>query len=100
MPWSKGECGNPKGRPRKGKTLTDILEKYGRKRDVELDDGKKYRRKDVLATKVWEMALNGDFPAIKFIWERIEGLPKQQLEHTGKEGEAIEITFVNHFDGV
>lgn len=29
--WVKGQSGNPKGRPRKGETLTEILREYGEK---------------------------------------------------------------------
>ena len=80
-----GKSGNPKGRPRKQKTLTDILAKHGRKRDVK-DGEKNISRKEALAKKLWAMALGGDVIAIKYIYDRIDGKPDQyhevDMEHT------------------
>lgn len=76
MGWQKGESGNPNGRPRRGKTLTDILKKHARKRDVEIEgEDKKMSRKEALARALWDMALRGYFPAIKYIYDRIDGKP-------------------------
>jgi hypothetical protein len=86
--WKPGQSGNPKGRAKKDQTLTAALKKFGKKRVVEID-GKKYSRKDALAIIMWEMALRQRyFPAIKYLYDRMDGLPKQQidanLEHGGE----------------
>ena len=78
MPWVKGQSGNPHGRPKKGKTITEIIEKYGRKR-IETDKGRMLRL-DALALKMWDLALEGDIAAQKYICDRLEGRPKQSVE--------------------
>lgn len=79
---------NRKGRSKKGKTLTDILARHGRKRDVK-DGEKNISRKEALAKKLWAMALSGDITAIRYIYDRIDGKPDQyhqlDMEHTASE---------------
>jgi DNA helicase IV len=75
--FEKGRSGNPNGRPKKGRSLTDILEKYGTARDVETPDGLITKR-EALAQKVWELAIKtGDMTAVKYIYDRIDGTPTQ-----------------------
>lgn len=85
--WKKGQSGNPSGRPKKGKSLTDILEKHGKKRDV-TDGEKLISRKEALAKKLWSLALIGDVPAIKYIFDRIDGKPEitGNINYTGMTG--------------
>lgn len=74
---------NRKGRPKKGTTLTDILKKYGKKREVEIN-GKKFSRNDALAIILWEMAIaERNLTALKYIYDRIDGMPIQTvgMEH-------------------
>lgn len=59
--------GNPKGRPKKGLAMTDILKEIG-----ETKKGKKTRKRIILE-KAYEMAESGDLKAIQFIVERIDG---------------------------
>lgn len=70
---------NRSGRPKKGKTLTDILEKHGGKKDVKVigPDGEEIllSRREALAKELWELALTGDVAAIKYIYDRIDGKP-------------------------
>lgn len=84
--WSKGQSGNPKGRPKKGETLTDAIRKQVRKRDVEYTDPKtgetkRMSRRDALAKKLWSLALAGDVSAIKYLYDRLDGKPVQDLNH-------------------
>lgn len=83
--FQPGQSGNPNGRPRKGKTLTDILEKHGQKRDVK-DGDKEISRKEALAKKLWALALSGDVAAIKYIFDRIDGKPGEHVNLDGKLG--------------
>lgn len=82
--WKPGQSGNPNGRPKKGKTLSDILEKHGAKRIVKTTgpDGEiKYiSQKEALAKKLWELAITGDVAAIKYIYDRIDGKPTESID--------------------
>jgi len=63
--WEKGKLGNPKGRPRKGNTMTEALTEH-------VD-------KDELAAVLYRLALEGNVAAIKYIYDRSEGTPQQHL---------------------
>ncbi len=111
MAYKKGETGNPKGRPPKKRTLTDILEKVGnQKREV---GGTPFAQKHLLATLLWEAATTGQitFPdgfvrtldvqdwtgVMKFIYQHIDGPPKTEMEVTGANGGPIEMALVKGY---
>jgi hypothetical protein len=83
--FPKGKSGNPKGRP-KGKSLTNQLREA--LREIEANTGEQY---DVLLVKrLLDKAISkGDMKAIQMIWERLEGKPTQQHEHSGLNGDPI-----------
>ena len=85
MPFKKGEVTNPKGRPKVGKTLTEVLRRYGN----ESPDGSDMARKELLARELWEIALAGDITAIKYIYDRVDGKPTESVEHSGPDGDSI-----------
>ena len=91
--WKKGQSGNPRGRPRKGKTLTDILEKYS-SICVETVDGKKISQKELLAEKVWGLTLSGYLPAIKYIYDRIDGKPTETVRQVNRESGPLRVEYV------
>jgi len=64
--YKPGISGNPKGRPHKGQTLTDAL--------------KCRVNKTVLADKLLELALGGNVAAVKYVYDRIDGFPRQTVE--------------------
>jgi hypothetical protein len=66
---------NRRGRPRKGKTLTDALEKY-----VASKNEAGERRGEVLARTLFDLALAGDVAALRYIYDRIDGRPTQRIE--------------------
>jgi hypothetical protein len=56
------------------------------------DEGKKRKRISIIADKLCKMAIDGDMQAIKEIGDRLEGRPRQAVEHSGA-GENGEIIF-------
>jgi len=76
---------NRKGRPKKGESMTDILNwALDQKRNIK--DGKTGKEKSlllrhVLAEKLISKAVDeGDVAAIKYIYDRIDGRPKETVE--------------------
>jgi hypothetical protein len=84
MPLSKGQTNNPHGRPRKNRTLTDILAKYANTKIVDTRvrkteyDGMKAR--DALVKMMWQKAIyEEDMVAARYIFDRIDGKPVETL---------------------
>lgn len=85
-PWlfQKGVSGNPKGRPKKGKTFPDLLQKELErvKLEVQVKEGqtKTMNGKELLCRTLVRLALNSDDDHIKLqaidkIFDRMEGKP-------------------------
>jgi hypothetical protein len=105
MAPKKGTTNNPKGRPPKGRALTEILERAGAK--TLTVGGKKVSGKQLAARMAWELVTTGKtafpdgreikadfrewFEAVKWIYAQIDGPPKQAHELTGEDGGAIPI---------
>ncbi|MBA4274076.1 MAG: hypothetical protein C0436_00320 [Alphaproteobacteria bacterium] len=87
--WAGGKSGNPKGRPKKAASLTNILQEALEIKDVENDDGRLISRKQAICTRLIELAVAGDLPAIKYIYDRIDGQPIATQELTGRDGESL-----------
>lgn len=69
--WERGRSGNPRGRPTQPITLTDtLLWRLGRSGAREIAD------------KLIELAQAGNLQAIQYIYDRIEGKPRQQVAHS------------------
>lgn len=41
--------------------------------------------KNEIAAKLYELAMNGDVGALKYIYDRVDGRPKETIEQTIKE---------------
>jgi hypothetical protein len=75
--WKKGVSGNPKGRPKRGETYTDLLLEIGNRIDPET--GK--TNKQILSEKLWRKAKEEeDMAAMKYLYDRVIGTPKQTVE--------------------
>jgi len=66
---------NRRGRPKKGQSITEILEML---LDKKKETGE-LRRADV-AEKLIKLAENGDLAAIRYLVDRIDGKPKETVE--------------------
>ena len=77
-PFQKGDQRiNRRGRPKKGTALTDIL---NMKLDEKSESGK--LRREIVAEKIIELAICGDVAALKYIFDRTDGKPKESIELT------------------
>ena len=75
--WQPGQSGNPKGRPKKGRTFTDALEAKGTPAE--------------LAELAWKAARNGEPWAIQMIFYRLEPQTTQlKLTHEKSDGPTID----------
>ena len=93
--WVKGVSGNPKGRPRKGETFTDIINKVLKEKTVKWKtrNGKEkcISGKEATVRKLAELAIHGDLGAIKYLGDRMDGRPAMvdpTQKDTGAEIEA------------
>ncbi|HEY65560.1 MAG TPA: hypothetical protein G4O02_13420 [Caldilineae bacterium] len=104
----KGQSGNPRGRPPKGRALTEILRKAGSK-TLEVH-GRRISRKRLVADLLWQAAAIGKvifpdgralevsfadwFDVVKFIYSHIDGPPKVSMELTGEDGKPISVSVI------
>ena len=77
MPFKQGQSGNPKGRPKKGETLTDLLRE---KIDIPKTAKSKLTRKEKIIETLITMAEAGDVPAIKYVFDRMDGKPVETIK--------------------
>ena len=75
--FKPGQSGNPRGRPKKGSSFTEILVALGNTKDVTKGE-KMITRKQALAEKLWQLALKGegDLAAMKYLYDREGGRPE------------------------
>jgi len=91
--YKKGETGNPNGAPEKewtwGSLFKEMMEEY--KDDPKL--GKK-----AIAKAMVKKAQGGDTQAFREMANRMDGMPKQAVDHTTK-GDKIQPVLVKFIDG-
>ena len=83
--WQKGESGNPNGRRN---AYTDLIKDFSftKKGDKE--------RREVVVSKLFQLAERGDLRAIQFIVERLEGKALERQERTTK-SEPIQVMVID-----
>ncbi len=89
MPFQKGQSGNPKGRPKKGMSWSDVLKEMA---DEEIEGDANVKTKmQIIASRLWKKANEGDLKAIEMLMDRIDGKAKQSVDHTTN-GESMNLT--------
>ncbi len=77
--YKPGQSGNPKGRPKKGYSITDWFQNMlASTPEV----------KETLGKSILRKALEGDATAQKLIWNYMDGMPEQKTDIT-TDGEQI-----------
>ena len=70
-----------KGRPPKEQSITHYMREY---LDSHYGDKKNNPpRIKLFIAKTFNLAMRGDSTAIRLIWNYLDGMPKQQVEHSG-----------------
>jgi hypothetical protein len=96
MAFQKGQSGNPNGRPADGTSWAAVLEKIGGETIV---SGKEtLTKKEAVARKLWGEAAKGEAWAINALMDRLDGKPRQAIDHTTK-GEMVNSISPHQFVG-
>jgi hypothetical protein len=80
MPFSKGDPNiNREGRPRKGESLADVMEKI-----LAENAGQDFDKKEALCRKMIKLAFDGESWAMKEVFDRTYGKPKQVIDQNNR----------------
>ena len=71
--FKPGQSGNPKGRPKKGYSITEWFKNMLASNP---------EMKDELGKSIMAKALKGDPTALKLVWNYMDGMPKQTIDAT------------------
>ena len=103
-PTGKGGFGdNPQnrcttGRPRKGESLPDLLEKILDEDGGVLKDGTKLEKREALCRKLIDIAFQGEAWAFREVFDRLYGKPIAKVEQKGETVVRIEEEIVGGDD--
>lgn len=79
--FKQGQSGNPNGRPKGSMNIKTIIRKLLEEEDVDFDGIKKSKGM-IMTNSILRKASKGDVSAFKALVERLEGLPKQEIDQT------------------
>ena len=89
--FKKGQSGNPQGRPQGSISIIARIKKELTK----IPSGQKITYVEILVKQILKKAIiDGDKEMIKLIWNYVDGMPKQALEHIGDEKRPVKILYV------
>ena len=83
--WKKGQSGNPNGRRN---AYTDLIKEFSFTKKGEKE------RREVVVSKLFQVAERGDLRAIQFIVERLEGKALDRQERVTK-SEPIQVMVID-----
>ena len=83
--WKKGQSGNPNGRRN---AYTDLIKEFSFTKKGEKE------RREVVVSKLFQLAERGDLRAIQFIVERLEGKALDRQERVTK-SELIQVMVID-----
>lgn len=91
--FKPGESGNPNGRPKRDWTWSGLMEESMDEQD---ETGESYKK--IIIKKIRTLGTKGDMIAIKELFNRMDGMPKQSTDLTtnGKDLEAVLVKFINN----
>lgn len=78
---------NPNGRPKKGESLSEVMRTFLE----QIPEGQEKTYKELFVSKSYSKAYEGDPTFAKLIWNYMDGMPKQSLEHSGPDGGPIQV---------
>jgi hypothetical protein len=93
--FPKGSSGNPKGRPRRAKSAATLVRSALRERITVRENGrvKRITKLDAIIRQLVNKALNSDYRAIEFLFDKFSPLdkdPAEQRKPGGLSKEAVE----------
>lgn len=81
-----GQTANPNGRPKREWTMTSLIQEALEELEA---DGTPVKK--TIARKLARLAARGDMVAIKEVNNRLDGMPKQSIEHDGEVKHSVTI---------
>lgn len=89
--WKKGQSGNPKGRPVGSVSIVEGI----KKKLLEIEPENKKTYLELFLTRYFRKAIkDGDVGLIRDMINRIDGMPTQRNELTGKDGDTLKIEII------
>lgn len=97
MPFSKDDPNiNRKGRPHKGYSITEMMQKLIASKVRDEKSGKKVSVRKALGNAILKKALAGDMAAIKTVWQYMDGMPPQDITSGGEKINSLYDLFSRH----
>lgn len=78
--WKPGQSGNPKGRPPKGYSITEMVRTLIETPYKDPKTGQVVDLREAIGLKIIDKAMQGDTAAQKMIWQYMDGMPKQRVQ--------------------